>query len=83
MSRSYSVALVGALYGVQALSLVSDENYDHGTRVADEAVALVLASGVRGQEDRTFCLTRSFQGTELLGWVATENLVPLEGARYY
>ena len=81
MSWTYSVATPGHLYGVQELSMVSGAGW--GMRVADGAVALVLASGVPGKEGSSFCLTRSFRGTDVIGWIATENLVLLDGFRYF
>lgn len=83
MTRTYTIANVGTLYGIQKQSTVSAEDYSWGIRVADNALVLVLASGVQGLENRVFCLTRSFTGHDLMGWTAIGNLVPIEGARYY
>lgn len=83
MTTTYAVADVGTLYAIQKQSTVSAEDHSWGVRVADNALVLVLASGVQGREDRVFCLTRSFTGHDLLGWTSIDNLVPIEGVRYY
>ncbi len=70
---------VGTLCAIRARSMVHSQDYHSwGIRVADNAVALILASDVHGLDTRVLCLTRSYAGSDVLGWTAIGNLISVE-----